>query len=250
MIKKCCVFFILCLNSVFSYKFNLFNKNLFNKNNKLITRRKLNTLSPFIITYLANNDKSIDELRSEANRIIEIIEAQKKSFSDLPEINKGQNNNQINNENSNTMVIKEIDNILNDLLITFKNSEPDVSISKLKSYCSDANAIKYKKNKDLINIFNDSKYGILFKKFKSFEIINYNSFNEDDTDFCDVDVKISASYKDLLYNGIQFNDIHYGDNTNLNLNNNENICYIIYRWNFIKKNKYELLSCYLVSKDY
>ena len=90
----------------------------------------------------------------------------------------------------------------------------------------------------------------MFKKFKSFEIINYNSFNEDDTDFCDVDVKISASYKDLLYNGIQFNDIHYGDNTNLNLNNNENICYIIYRWNFIKKNKYELLSCYLVSKDY
>ena len=82
--------------------------------------------------------------------------------------------------------------------------------------------------------------------FKEFKLFDYNPFDyiEEEDEFYIVGVKIKATYKDLLYNGIQFNDIYYPENTDLN--NNENICYIIYKWNFIKKNnKYELVSRYL-----
>ena len=50
----------------------------------------------------------------------------------------------------------------------------------------------------------------------------------------------------MIYNGIQFNDMYYP-----NENNNVKLCYVIYRWNFVKSNinnNYELESCYLLPK--
>jgi hypothetical protein len=50
-------------------------------------------------------------------------------------------------------------------------------------------------------------------------------------------MKVSAEYKTMLQNSIQFNDMYYpskGDNNNL--------CYIIYRWTF---KKYEDANLYL-----
>tara|TARA_B000000477_G_scaffold124579_1_gene132839 strand:+ start:5569 stop:6330 length:762 start_codon:yes stop_codon:yes gene_type:complete len=241
---------LLFINSVFSYKFNLIKNISLKNNNNLISRRKLFTLSPLVISFLAYDDKKNDddklilELRQEANRIIEIIEAQKETI-DLPKLNidkSNDNNEKI--ETNNKLINYEINKILKDILYTFKNNNPDIALTKLKSYSSDLNIIKQTSNKRLIELFNDSKYGILFKKFKDFEIINYEKYIEEEDEFYIVDVKIKATYKDLLYNGIQFNDIYYPENTDLN--NNESICYIIYKWNFIKKNnKYELVSCYL-----
>lgn len=239
---------LLFINSVFSYKLNIIKNISLRNNNKLISRRKLFSLSPFVITFLAydkkNEDKSIQELRQEASRIIEIIEAQKEAF-ELPKLNdksKIDNTSKINDTKE--LVNNDIENILKDILYTFKNNEPDFALTKLKSYSSDINTIKQTSNKRLIELFNDSKYGILFKKFKDFDIIKYEKYFEENDEFYNVDVKIRAKYKDLLYNGIQFNDIYYPDNTDLN--NNDNICYIIFKWNFIKKNnKYELVSCYL-----
>lgn len=235
---------LLFINSVFSYKLNLIKNISFKNNNNLISRRKLFTLSPLVISFLAYDDKSILQLRQEANRIIEIIEAQKESI-DLPKLNVDKSNdNNEKNETNNKLINNEINKILKDILYTFKNNNPDIALTKLKSYSSDMNIIKQTSNKRLIELFNDSKYGILFKKFKDFEIINYEKYIEEENEFYNVDVKIKATYKDLLYNGIQFNDIYYPENTDMN--NNENICYVIYKWNFIKKNnKYELVSCYL-----
>ena len=76
---------LLLINSVFSYKFNLIKNISLRSNNNLINRRKLCSLSPLVISFLAyddkkNEDKSIQELRQEANRIIEIIEAQKRNL--------------------------------------------------------------------------------------------------------------------------------------------------------------------------
>jgi len=240
---------LLFINSVFSYKLNLIKNISLKNNNNLISRRKLFTLSPLVISFLAyddkknNDDKSILQLRQEANRIIEIIEAQKESI-DLPKLNIEKSNNNENIETNNKLINSDIKDILKDILYTFKNDNPDIALTKLKSYSSDLNIIKQTSNKRLIELFNDSKYGILFKKFKDFEIMNYEKYIEEEDEFYIVDVKIKATHKDLLYNGIQFNDIYYPENTDLN--NNENICYIIYKWNFIKKNnKYELVSCYL-----
>ena len=249
---------LLFINSVFSYKFNIIKNVSLRNNNNLISRRKLFSLSPLVISFLGyndikNKDKSIEELREEANRIIEIIEAQKETF-DLPKLDTNIskiNNEKINNDKINTdkvLVNNDIEIILKDILYTFKNNDPDFALNKLKSYSSDMNILKQTSNKRLIELFNDSKYGILFKKFKDFEITKYEKYFEEDNEYYNVDVKVIATYKDLIYNGIQFNDIYYSENTNLkiNINDNENICYIIYKWNFIKKNnKYELVSCYL-----
>ena len=244
---------LLFINSVFSYKLNLIKNISLKNNNNLISRRKLFTLSPLVISFLAyddkknNDDKLILELRQEANRIIEIIEAQKESI-DLPKLNVDKSNDSNEKiETNNKLINNEINKILKDILYTFKNNNPDIALTKLKSYSSDLNIIKQTSNKRLIELFNDSKYGILFKKFKDFEIINYEKYIEEEDEFYIVDVKIKATYKDLLYNGIQFNDIYYQENTDLN--NYENIYYIIYKWNFIKKNnKYELVSCYLAPR--
>lgn len=245
---------LLFINSVFSYKFNIIKNVSLRNNNNLISRRKLFSLSPLVISFLGytdikNKDKSIEELREEANRIIEIIEAQKETF-DLPKLDTNIskiNNEKVNDDKINTdkvLVNNDIEIILKDILYTFKNNDPDFALTKLKSYSSDMNTIKQTSNERLIALFSDSKYGILFNKFKDFEITKYFSYFEEDDEFCNVDVKIRAKYKDLLYNGIQFNDIYYPENTNLN--DNDTICYIIYKWNFIKKNnKYELVSCYL-----
>ena len=255
MMITCFLYLILFINSVVCYKFNPIKNISLRNNNNLINRRKLFSLSPLVISFLAyddnkNEEKSIQELRQEANRIIEIIEAQKETF-ELPKLDLKVNNDNIKNvnENNNELINYDIEKILKDILYTFKNNDPDIALTKLKSYSSNMNTIKQTSNKRLIELFNDSKYGILFKKFKDFEITKYEKYLEDNEEFYNVDVKIKATYKDLLYNGIQFNDIYYSDNTSLNLNNNDNICYIIYKWNFIKKNnKYELVSCYLESR--
>jgi hypothetical protein len=247
MIKKS-LYFILFINSVLCYKFNFIKCTPKKYNKPLITRRKLFSISPFLLSLISNDDdKSIQDLRNEANRIIDIIQAQKETFN-LPELDTKTKNIDANNDinNNDTM---EIENILKDIMNCFKKDTPNKALTKLKSYSSDMNTIKQTSNERLISLFNDSKYGILFNKFKDYEIINYETYNEETDEFYNVDVKIYATYKNLLYNGVQFNDIYYPENTNLNLNNDENICYVIYKWNFIKKNnKYELVSCYLESR--
>ena len=221
--------------------------------------KRANAISP-------KKEKTIDELRAEALNIIDIIEVQKKTIT-LPSLNtdtdkdkdkdNGNNNGDAedNDEatfNVNAKTKMKIDRVLGNIMNGFTSDgkdNPEKSVSNLQRYCSDTNIIKHKDTKGLTASFQDGKYALLLGKFISYEITDYqkniDNNNSDDKNnvYYDVDMKVSAEYKTMLQNSIQFNDMYYPKNRDYN-----NICYVIYRWSL---RKYEdgnlyLEGCYLV----
>ena len=94
----------------------------FNNLNMVVkfNRKKCLSILPLVYTrkVFAENEKSIDELRMEANRIIEIIEAQKSSI-DLPKL---KTTNEIPNETDSKLEKNsEIESIINNIFTSFKN---------------------------------------------------------------------------------------------------------------------------------
>ena len=205
-------------------------------------------------------DKTIETLREEANRIIEIIEVQKDSFN-LPIISNIPSNKIISEEkkeipNNNWATIKEAKNIsekeeiknsLDIILKDFKKygkDKPEEALKTLQSFCSDSNVIKSKDVFKLKQLFADGKYGIFLGKFDNYYITNYNKIYDTDVEktYYDVDVKLEAPYKTMIYNSIQFDDMYYPENS-------DEPCYIIYRWIFVKTDdKYMIDGCYLIHK--
>ena len=208
-------------------------------------------------------DKSIETLREEANRIIEIIEVQKDTFN-LPVVsNKAiaeANRNILRDSNSdinnNLATIKEAKNIsekegikntLDIILQGFKKNgkeKPEEALKTLQSFCSDSNVIKSKDASKLKELFADGKYGIFLGKFDNYYITNYNKIydTDDEKTYYEVDIKIEAPYKTMIYNSIQFDEMYYPENAG-------DPCYIIYRWIFVKTNdKYMIDGCYLLHK--
>jgi hypothetical protein len=235
---------------------------------------KVASVIPYIITKPAiaailTKEKTIEELRKEALNIIDIIdiiEVQKNTIN-LPSINDTNNNdikgideNDDNYNNDNKQVSSKtrvkIDSILNNIMNDFKkngNNNPIKSVSNLQKYCSKSNILKYKNVRGIIASFQDGKYALLLGKFIDYEIIDYQKEIDNNSDnknnvYYNVDMKITAVYKTMLQNSIQFNDMYYPKNRD-----NNNICYVIYRWSF---KKYEddnlyLEGCYLVpAKQY
>jgi hypothetical protein len=205
-------------------------------------------------------DKTIETLREEANRIIEIIEVQKDSFN-LPIISNIPSNKIITEEkkeipNNNWATIKEAKNIsekeeiknsLDIILKDFKKygkDKPEEALKTLQSFCSDSNVIKSKDVFKLKQLFADGKYGIFLGKFDNYYITNYNKIYDTDVEktYYEVDVKLEAPYKTMIYNSIQFDDMYYPENSG-------EPCYIIYRWIFVKTDdKYMIDGCYLIHK--
>ena len=205
-------------------------------------------------------DKTIETLREEANRIIEIIEVQKDSFN-LPIISNIPSNKIISEEkkeipNNNWATIKEAKNIsekeeiknsLDIILKDFKKygkDKPEEALKTLQSFCSDSNVIKSKDVFKLKQLFADGKYGIFLGKFDNYYITNYNKIYDTDVEktYYEVDVKLEAPYKTMIYNSIQFDDMYYPENSG-------EPCYIIYRWIFVKTDdKYMIDGCYLIHK--
>ena len=219
--------------------------------------KRANAISP-------KKEKTIDELRAEALNIIDIIEVQKKTIT-LPSLNTDKDNGEDNDNNNgdaedndeatfnvNVKTKMKIDRVLNNIMNGFTadgKGNPEKSVSNLQRYCSDTNIIKHKDTKGLTASFQDGKYALLLGKFISYEITDYqkniDNNNSDDKNnvYYDVDMKVSAQYKTMLQNSIQFNDMYYPKNRDYN-----NICYVIYRWSL---RKYEdgnlyLEGCYLV----
>ena len=215
-------------------------------------------------------EKSIETLREEANRIIEIIEVQKDTFN-LPAIAEA-NKNILRDSNSagtgagagadtnadrdNFATIKEAKNIsekeeirntLNIILDDFtKNGKekPEEALRTLQSFCADSNVIKSKEASILMQLFADGKYGIFLGKFDNYYITNYNKIydTDDEKTYYEVDIKLEAPYKTMIYNSIQFDEMYYPENAG-------DPCYIIYRWIFVKINdKYMIDGCYLLHK--
>ena len=232
---------------------------------------KVASVIPYIITKPAiaaiiSKEKTIEELRKEALNIIDIIEVQKNTIN-LPSLNdtnnndiKGIDDNDDNYNNENKQVSSKtrvkIDSVLNNIMNDFKkngNIDPIKSVSNLQKYCSKSNILKYKNVRGIIASFQDGKYALLLGKFIDYKIIDYqkdidNNSDEKNNVYYNVDMKITADYKTMLQNSIQFNDMYYPKNRDYN-----NVCYVIYRWSF---KKYEddnlyLEGCYLVpSKQY
>lgn len=223
---------------------------------------------PFFITKHASafspkKEKTIEELKEEAMKIIEIIEVQKNtinlpSLKNIDDINNNKNdNNNIDDKNDetdynvNSKTKIKIDGVLNNIMTNFKkngNIDPEKAISNLQNYCSKSNIIKYKNTKRLTSYFQDGKYALFLGKFINYEIIDYqrdvdNNSDEKNNVYYIVNMKVNAEYKTMLQNSIQFNDMYYPKNRDYN-----NVCYVIYRWSF---KKYEddnlyLEGCYLV----
>ena len=230
-------------------------------------------------------EKSIETLREEANRIIEIIEVQKDTFN-LPAIAEA-NKNILRDSNSagdgagagtgagagagtgagtgadtnadrdNFATIKEAKNIsekeeirntLNIILDDFKKNgkeKPEEALRTLQSFCADSNVIKSKEASKLMPLFADGKYGIFLGKFDNYYITNYNKIydTDDEKTYYEVDIKLEAPYKTMIYNSIQFDEMYYPENAG-------DPCYIIYRWIFVKTNdKYMIDGCYLLHKQ-
>ena len=210
---------------------------------------------PYIV-YAEDKSKSLEDLREEAYRIIEIIDAQKDSLN-LPVLGadsiivkqpNNENNFVTKKEAKNITEKEEIKNTLDVILTDFKNNgknKPETALKTLQSYCSESNVIKNKDVSKLKELFADGKYGILLGKFDSYYITNYNKIYDTDVNetYYEVDVKIEASYNIMIRNSIQFNEMYYPEISG-------DPCYIFYRWIFAKRNdKYMLDGCYLLHKN-
>jgi hypothetical protein len=183
----------------------------------------------------SKKENAYDELRNEAMNIIDT----KEPFT-LPSLNTNSNSNKDdgnNNEGNNatdatldgnkkTKIKIEVmlGNIMNNFKENGKNN-PEKSISNLQRYCSATNIIKRKSTKGLTASFQDSKYALLLGKFSSYEILDYQKRIDNNSLYYEVDMKVSAPYKMMLQNSIQFNDMYYPKNRDYN-----NICYVVYRW--------------------
>ena len=203
-----------------------------------------------------DNSKSIDDLREEAYRIIEIIDAQKDTLNlptlgeTIKEIKKPINEDNLatKKEAKNISEKEGIKNTLDDILINFKKNgknNPEIALKNLQSYCSESNVIKSKDVFRLKELFADGKYGILLGKFDGYYITNYNKIYDTEINetYYEVDVKIEASYKTMIYNSIQFDEMYYPEISG-------DPCYIFYRWIFVKKtDRYMLDGCYLLHKN-
>ena len=246
-------------------------KNIVTLKEKIERRDVFRIARVITIPYLFNNyanmanaeikeEKNIEALREEANRIIEIIEVQKDSFN-LPVVSNIASNKIITEEkkevsDNNLATIKEgknirekeeIKNTLDIILNDFKKNgkdKPEETLKTLQSYCSDSNVIKSKDVVKLKQLFADGKYGIFLGKFDNYYITNYNKIYDTDVEktYYEVDVKLEAPYNIMIYNSIQFDEMYYPENSG-------EPCYIIYRWIFVKTNdKYMIDGCYLIHK--
>ena len=198
-----------------------------------------------------NKEEDINKLRAEANRIIEIIEIQKETFnlpSNSEPMEKIPENFKNIKEAKNITEKEEIKNTLNIILDNFKingKNNPEKSLKILQSFCSDSNVIKSTNVIKLKQFFSDGKYGIILGKFDNYYIENYNKIYDIDVNktYYEVDVKIEAPYKTMIYNSIQFDDMYYPEISG-------DPCYIYFRWNFVKTdNKYMIDGCYLLPKN-
>ena len=248
--------FISCVSS-FSYNMQLLN----NKNDKPrvnLKRRDCIKVIPLIVAPFLSakrasaEEKSIEELREEANRIIEIIDAQKEAFN-LPTLKKPDELVNTNSTSDNTSDAESIDgvdgvnSVLDNVMQSFKNNDASKSINNLKLHCAPSNPLKVQNTNNLIDTFNNSKYAILLGKFYNYSYVNYEYYydNEYNMSYYTVDVKVEADYKTMIYNSVQFNEMYYPE-TNPN---NNNMCYVIYRWALKKvDNDYLIDSCYLIPK--
>lgn len=158
----------------------------------------------------------------------------------------GDESNYTNNNSISTKTRARIDDILDNIMKNCKKNgknAPEISIRNLQNYCSTANIVKNKNTKALTLYFQHCKYALLLGKYSTYEIIEYVKNIERNNLYYAVDMKVSAEYKTMLQNRIQFNQMYYPKNRDFN-----NVCYVIFRWRFKKYEDGNLYieSCHLI----
>ena len=107
-------------------------------------------------------------------------------------------------------------------------STPEASVSNLQKYCSPTNIIKNKNTRALVFCFKRCKYSLLLDNFSNYETVGYTrNIDASGNPYYCVDIKVSAPYKTMLRNRIQFNDMYYPK-----IRENNNICHVIYKLSF------------------
>lgn len=226
------------------------------------TNTRINThINTRINTPIISDTRSYRSYRGNKGNIRIYI---KRANTDLTGSEDRDDNYSVNNNSVSAKTRVKIDNLLNNIMNNCENNgknAPEVSISNLQKYCSLTNIIKNMNTKALTSYFQYSKYSLLLGKYADYEIIEYtknidvndsndvNDYNKNKANYI-VDMKVSAPYKTMLKNSIKFNEMYYPK-----IRNNNNICYVIYRWT-CKKYEYEdintneadvlLEGCYLV----
>lgn len=244
--------FLITVYSVYAYT-NPLNF-IINKNNKNVNIKRRNLILTLPLLYIdkvnaAQKEKTIEELREEANNIIEIIESQKISIDTALPVLKNSDTSPKSYDTTNLEINKDLENYINIIFSNFKNKDAISSLNYLKSISTDSNFIKNKDTYKLKQIFDDGKYALLLNKFKKYQISNYleNTLTDEITNEVyktyEIDVKVFSDYKTMIYNGIQFDDMYYPKE-----NDTETLHYVIYRWIFVKTDKdYKLEGCLILS---
>ena len=107
-------------------------------------------------------------------------------------------------------------------------STPEASVSNLQKYCSPTNIIKNKNTRALVFCFKRCKYSLLLDNFSNYETVGYTrNIDASGNPYYCVDIKVSAPYKTMLRNRIQFNDMYYPK-----IRESNNICHVIYKLSF------------------
>ena len=136
--------------------------------------------------------------------------------------------NQTDNNTVNMKTKGKINVIVHSIMKNCKKNGiniPEASVSNLQKYCSPTNIIKNKNTRALVFCFKRCKYSLLLDNFSNYEIIGHTkNIDASGNPYYCVDIKVSAPYKIMLRNGIQFNDMYYPK-----IRDNNNICYVIYK---------------------
>ena len=136
--------------------------------------------------------------------------------------------NQTDNNTVNMKTKAKINVVVHSIMKNCKKNGiniPEASVSNLQKYCSPTNIIKNKNTRALVFCFKRCKYSLLLDNFSNYEIIGHTkNIDASGNPYYCVDIKVSAPYKIMLRNRIQFNDMYYPK-----IRDNNNICYVIYK---------------------
>ena len=204
------------------------NNNNNNNNNKFIKRRLIFNTAVYLPLLRLNkvnaevDNKELDKLKKEAERIQEIFDIQKEKINNLPSL---KSNN--------------LNNTFFDIIDTFKK-DGRKGVVKLMDNITPTNQLYGKTEKDIYNMLHDTKYNILLNNFDSYSIVDIVKV---DDKIYDYEIKLRAPYKNFLYSGLQFTDI--SDKLDKN-----NMAHILMRWTMIEtsKNNWECDGCYVITQ--
>lgn len=217
--KTLFVFLLFTIDTTLAFSY--MPKNINRINNNISLSHKRGTVQQLSCMPLANIIVSAS--REPQNTIGDDVNIMKILYLKL-----GNMANQTDNNTVNMKTKAKINVVVHSIMKNCKKNGiniPEASVSNLQKYCSPTNIIKNKNTRALVFCFKRCKYSLLLDNFSNYEIIGHTkNIDASGNPYYCVDIKVSAPYKIMLRNRIQFNDMYYPK-----IRDNNNICYVIYK---------------------